>query len=206
MRNLIAGEKYLEHCGTMAIHTTSPSQSYSSLSCTLEFKAGGFWGTRDEVVGRITASAWAAPIELRGRWHQSFSRLLDPAGSHLHVLWRAAPFPPNAPQYYGFTQFAIQLNEITPDIEGFLPPTDSRWRPDQRALEEGRVDEADKEKERIEQAQRERRKRREMRGEDWKPRWFHPVSGEDGLDEWVYSGGYWEARESGHWEGLEVLW
>lgn len=193
----------------MTIHSTSPSTSVSPLSCTLEFKPGGFWGTRDEVVGRITINApfdVTAPVELRGRWNQSFSRLLDPSGSHLHVLWRAAPFPLNAPQYYGFTQFAIQLNEITPDIERVLPPTDSRWRPDQRALEEGRVEEADREKARIEQAQRERRKRREMRSEEWKPRWFHPVRGEDGSEEWAYSGGYWEARESGYWEGLEELW
>lgn len=34
--------------------------------------------------------------------------------------------------YYGFTRFAIELNELCEDEIKFLPPTDSRFRPDQR--------------------------------------------------------------------------
>jgi len=37
-----------------------------------------------------------------------------------------------------FTAFAITLNELTPEMLTNLPPTDSRLRPDMRALEEGR--------------------------------------------------------------------
>jgi hypothetical protein len=33
--------------------------------------------------------------------------------------------------YYGFTRFAIELNELDPDDKS-LPPTDSRFRTDQR--------------------------------------------------------------------------
>jgi hypothetical protein len=58
----------------------------------------------------------------------------------------------------------------------------------------GQVDEADEEKLRIEQQQRERRKEFELAGKEWKPRWF---TNED--DEWLYSGQYWPARESGQW-------
>ena len=35
-------------------------------------------------------------------------------------------------KFYGFSQYARELNELTPDLEGLLPPTDSRYRPDQR--------------------------------------------------------------------------
>lgn len=42
-----------------------------------------------------------------------------------------------------------------------LPPTDSRFRTDQRALEEGNIEIASKEKNRLEEKQRRRRKRNE---------------------------------------------
>lgn len=34
--------------------------------------------------------------------------------------------------YYGFTRFAIELNELCPEMRELLPPTDARFRPDQR--------------------------------------------------------------------------
>lgn len=34
--------------------------------------------------------------------------------------------------YYGFTRFAIELNELNKDEAKFLPITDTRFRPDQR--------------------------------------------------------------------------
>ena len=41
---------------------------------------------------------------------------------------------------YNLTQFAIQLNEVTPGLEAKLAPTDCRLRPDQHALELGQYD------------------------------------------------------------------
>ena len=41
-----------------------------------------------------------------------------------------------------------------------IPPTDVRLRPDQKALEEGRVEEAENIKLEVEEAQRNRRKQR----------------------------------------------
>lgn len=200
MRNLIAGEKYLEHCGFMNINTSS-----ASLQCTLEFKEGGFWGTgKDEVLGKIVSPDNRTDVELRGRWNVAMSRLLDASGSHLHVLWRATPLPDDAPEYYGFTKFAIGLNEITEDIKDYIPPTDSRLRPDQRALEDGDIDRAEEEKARVEEAQRERRRDRASRNITWQPKWFRPKEGSP--SEWEYAGGYWEAREKRQWGELEKLW
>jgi len=34
--------------------------------------------------------------------------------------------------YYGFTRFAMELNELNDDLSHLLPPTDTRFRPDQR--------------------------------------------------------------------------
>lgn len=40
--------------------------------------------------------------------------------------------PENYELYYGFTRFAIELNELEPETAKYLPKTDTRFRPDQR--------------------------------------------------------------------------
>ena len=58
---------------------------------------------------------------------------------------------------YYFTGLALTLNEP----EEGVAPTDSRRRPDQRLMEEGRWDEANAEKQRLEEKQRSARRERE---------------------------------------------
>lgn len=41
--------------------------------------------------------------------------------------------PEDQEQYYGFTQFALELNELDSSLRTLLPPTDTRFRPDQRS-------------------------------------------------------------------------
>lgn len=77
-------------------------------------------------------------------------------------LWQRRPVAPHAAKMYNFTQLAVELNEP----EEGVAPTDSRLRPDQRLMEEGRWDEANAEKQRLEENQRSRRKKREEPNED----------------------------------------
>ncbi|KAI0936144.1 hypothetical protein AcW1_000457 [Taiwanofungus camphoratus] len=189
MRNLMMGTKYLEHCGKMIIENTT-----SGRRCILDFKEGGYWGPSNVVSGTVQSPSGTTDAQLEGKWDEQMARKLD--SSHLQVLWRISPFPKDAPEYYGFTSFGITLNEITPDLEGRLPPTDSRLRTDMRALEEGDIDHAEEQKRRIEEMQRDRRRS----GADRRPRWFKQVG-----DEWIYTGGYWEKRAEG-WKGIEPLW
>lgn len=185
------GTKYLEHCGKMTIENTT-----SGASCVLDFKQSGYWGASNEVSGVILSPSREVSARIEGKWDEQIAQALD--SSHLHVLWRITPFPKESLQYYGFTAFGMTLNEITSDLEGRLPPTDSRFRPDVRALEEGDDAEAEVQKTRLEEMQRDRRKR----GADRAPRWFKR-NGED----WTYVGGYWEARARG-WKDTPVdpLW
>ncbi|GJP40877.1 hypothetical protein CLOM_g543 [Closterium sp. NIES-68] len=97
---------------------------------------------------------------------------------------------------YGFTPFCITLNEITPDIAPFLPPTDSRFRPDQRALEEGDEARANEEKRRLEGKQR---KARQVQASGWEPRWFQQKAAGG---TWTYKGGYWERRAAKDWHDI----
>lgn len=54
--------------------------------------------------------------------------------SSLAVLWY---FDLVALQYYGFSIFAMSLNEMDEDMKHILAPTDCRFRPDMRLLENG---------------------------------------------------------------------
>ena len=59
-----------------------------------------------------------------------------PPPSPPEPLFRWNGLAEDAARQYGFTAFAITLNELTPEMLQNLPPTDSRLRPDMRALEE----------------------------------------------------------------------
>lgn len=47
-------------------------------------------------------------------------------------IWRPGAMSEDCELYYGFSRFAIELNEIDPDQVTLYAPTDSRFRPDQR--------------------------------------------------------------------------
>ncbi|KAG6842480.1 hypothetical protein C0991_000006 [Blastosporella zonata] len=191
MRNLMVGTKYLEHTGKMTIENT-----HDQTRCVLEFKQNGYWGASNVVSGTVYESSGEVAMHLEGKWDDQMTQTLD--SSNFRILWRSTPFPKETHEFYGFTSFGITLNELTSDLVDNLPPTDSRYRPDVRALEEGHVDIAEEQKVRVEELQRERRRE----GKDRRPRWFHQEG-----NEWTYSGGYWEARERG-WKGenIQPLW
>jgi len=94
------------------------------------------------------------------------------------------------------------LNEMPDWLVPILPRSDSRFRADQRALENGDVDLAGTEKTRLEEKQRAARKKREQEGTEYKPRWFEKNA--DGV--WTYKGGYWETRLKGEWTDIPDLY
>lgn len=94
---------------------------------------------------------------------------------------------------YGFTKFMINLNYRPKRLEKVIPPTDSRWRPDQYALEHGDVKLAASEKNRLEEKQRAVRRYREKFKIEWKPKYFREeVCPHDGISYFVYNGTYFE--------------
>ncbi|KAJ2619254.1 Oxysterol-binding protein 3 [Coemansia sp. RSA 1290] len=90
----------------------------------------------------------------------------------------------------------MRLNELVPETSQDLPPTDTRFRPDQRAYEEGRVDDAEYIKNELEEAQRARKRDRDAQGVTWTPQWFEESDDADSPTgrAWTYKGGYWDAR------------
>lgn len=109
------------------------------------------------------------------------------------LLWRSTPKPANADQYYSFTEFAYMLNEFNDEIKQKVAPTDSRWRPDMRKMEEGDIDASADEKNRIEELQRNARKDRKKSKDDSAPLWFkYGTDPYTGKEDWLFTGEYWK--------------
>lgn len=200
LRNILAGEKYVEPTGTMTIINET-----SGHKAVVTFKAKGMFSGRSEEVEvqTIDAHGQELSIGLSGTWTNSLS-LKEPGKLGRSTIWSAGPLVDNAPKHYGMTLFAAQLNEITDVENGKLPVTDSRLRPDQTALEYGDHDQAEHLKNQLEEAQRARRREMEAKGETWKPRWFSPVELGDEVVWKLKTGkeGYWEERARGEWTAV----
>ncbi|XP_057518973.1 oxysterol-binding protein-related protein 2A-like isoform X1 [Amaranthus tricolor] len=199
IHNLIIGKIYCDHHGTMNI---GGNHQYS---CKLKFKGQTFLdrNPRQQVYGVVEDATGNNVATIFGRWDDSIYYIEGDAKSKLKdlnlsndatLVWRRTKPAPDLTRY-NLTHFAITLNELTPGLKEKLPPTDSRLRPDQRHLENGEYERAYSEKLRLETRQRMSTKLQE---DGWRPRWF-ARDGEDGT--YHYTGGYWEAREQGNWDG-----
>ena len=208
LRNIIAGEKYVEPVGNMTIVNESKGEK-----AVVTFKTKGMFSGRSEDVAVQTYDSYGdeQPLGLVGKWTSSLTITENgnPRGNE-PPIWSVADLVPDAVKRYGFTTFAASLNEITTLEKGKLPPTDSRLRPDQRAAEDGDFDEAEILKGKLEEAQRRRRKTLEDEGQSWTPKWFEKVEGGDGSGEevWVAKTGqdsYWERRDKSEWGDVEEI-
>ena len=119
----------------------------------------------------------------------------DPYSGSKFLVWQVNSRP-NVP--FNLTSFAVSLNGLDDCLKPWLPRTDTRLRPDQRAMENGDYDTACEEKNRVEQKQREARRRREENRQSYKPQWFakekHPLTGDV---YWKFQGQYWKCRRDG---------
>ena len=200
LRNIIAGEKYVEPVGHMAVINETTGNKV-----VVTFKAAGlFSGRSEEVIAKsYDTNGQELPLGLHGTWTQAL-QLTEHGLPTNKTIWTVGPLVDAAPKHYGMTSFAATLNEITTTEANRLPPTDSRLRPDQTALEQGRHDTAEHLKAQLEEAQRERRKEMEEREEHWQPRWFsHMEHNEESV--WTLNldqDGYWEERSKGKWTGV----
>ncbi|KAI0232124.1 Oxysterol-binding protein 3 [Massospora cicadina] len=202
MRNLVTGSRYLEYSGEVVVTNRSTGEY-----CKLTFKESSFFvSSNNEVKASLHDSTGRVVHTLEGQWNTLITWKKQPP----EVVWKPNPLPPNASKMYSFTRFAMELNEITPDLVGHLPSTDTRLRPDQSLFEHGKVGEAEQEKVRLEEGQRTRRRERESLGQAYTPTWFHlgPQVDHEGNpgDAWLYGGGYWEARAARDFGAVPELW
>ncbi len=228
---IITGNPTVDHYGTMEItnHTTGEvalldmkprgwkaSSAYHvngkvmDADGNVRFSMGGRWNSK--LYARLTPG-YEASVDATGKSgdeqvHKGGS-MSDP--NRAYLVWQANERPAGIP--FNLTPFVITFNHIDEKLRPWIAPTDSRLRPDQRAMEDGEYDFAATEKNRLEENQRARRRQREATGDEFKPAWFTkakcPVTGSD---YWQCNGKYWEQRakagpegEAKAWAGLEPI-
>lgn len=197
IHNIISGQKYVEKSGDCVVE--GPNGMYANFTFQ---KSGWVTSSRNEVVGEIRSQDGTKVKSIFGRWDEGL--YVGEKRETAKNVWRQHALSADNERYYGFTRFAIELNEILPEHEGELPHTDSRWRPDQQLLEQGRIQDAENEKKRVEDIQRKAARRRDAKSEKYNPRFFKLDSnGEYHFD----SDHYWQVRnESDYWTSVKPLW
>ncbi|KAI8809691.1 Oxysterol-binding protein-domain-containing protein [Cladochytrium replicatum] len=234
VNNLIVGKMWIDHFGDLTCRNWRTGEE-----CTLTYKPNTNVDTSGgEIVGVVKDKHGKVRYEIRGNWGSSLGAHVAPGSGSTAIfsrpqiqLWQRTPLPPHAPQFFNFTTLAMMMNELASSngtsLQRCLPISDSRLRPDQRAMECGQWDDATRWKERLEIAQRERRKNvvaryeregvadgpQELRwkaqeeiGEEWWiPRWFvREMEPHTGEGHWRFTGEYWKIRnavvkEAGSW-------
>lgn len=198
IHNILSGQRWIEHYGEISIRNTSSD----ICQCKITFVKAKYWNSSvNEVEGAITDSKGKVIHKLFGKWHESVFCGDPPSAT---CIWRANAMPVDHEQYYGFTKFAIELNELHPSFKLLLPPTDTRLRVDQRLLEEGNLEAAEEQKQRIEQLQRDRRSFLEENNSTHQPKFFRKSKD----DTWVSNNTYWELRKDPDFSHIDfpTLW
>ncbi|XP_072250516.1 oxysterol-binding protein-related protein 3 isoform X1 [Leuresthes tenuis] len=185
IHNILSGQRWIEHYGEISIKNSSSD----ICQCKITFVKAKYWNSSvNEVEGTITDNKGKVIHRLFGKWHEAVFCGDPPSAT---CIWRANAMPAGYEQYYGFTKFAIELNELDSSLKLLLPPTDTRLRVDQRLLEEGNLETAEEEKQRIEQLQRDRRRALEENNASHQPKFFRRSKN----DTWVSNNTYWELRK-----------
>uniref|UniRef100_A0A7N4PD35 Oxysterol-binding protein n=1 Tax=Sarcophilus harrisii TaxID=9305 RepID=A0A7N4PD35_SARHA len=189
IHNILSGRRWIEHYGEITIRNTKSSICI----CKLTFIKVNYWNSNvNEVQGIVMDQEGKVVHRLFGKWHEGLYCGVPPSAK---CIWRPGSMPTNYELYYGFTRFAIELNELDPVLKDLLPPTDARFRPDQRFLEEGNLEAAAAEKQRVEELQRSRRRYMEENHLEHIPKFFKKVIDANQREAWVSNDTYWELRK-----------
>lgn len=207
---IITGNPTVDNYGLMEIknHTTGEV-------CLLDFKPRGWKASSAfQVAGKVLDAQGRVRWSVGGRWNDKIYARLTPGfedgevekgGKHGHghhgdenkafLVWECHERPTGIP--FNLTPFVVTLNALPDALRNHLAPTDTRLRPDQRAMEDGEYDLAATEKNRVEEKQRNTRREREAKGEEFVPRWFSKGRCEvTGEEYWVFNHEYWKLRNA----------
>ncbi|XP_058045624.1 oxysterol-binding protein-related protein 6 isoform X5 [Ahaetulla prasina] len=199
IHNILSGRRWIEHYGEVTIRNTKSSVCI----CKLTFIKVNYWNSNvNEVQGVVMDQEGKVVHRLFGKWHEGLYCGIAPSAK---CIWRPGSMPTNSEHYYGFTRFAVELNELDPALKDLLPKTDARFRPDQRHLEDGNLELAAAEKQRIEELQRCRRRYLEENNMEHVPKFFKKVIEANQREAWVSNDTYWELRKDPGFSKVETV-
>ena len=199
-------------------------------TCVLDFKPRGWKASSAfQVAGKVVDTSGKTQWSVGGRWNDKiyarrtpgYDGRATPPAEKAHtpaantssdqaiLVWECHDRPKGIP--FNLTPFVLTLNALPEKLRPILAPTDTRLRPDQRAMEDGQYDLAATEKNRVEEKQRAKRRERETSGQEFKPKWFYKsIDDTTGEQYWQFNGEYWGNREEvvqgkGRWDRCEDI-
>jgi hypothetical protein len=210
VQNIIIGNMYIDHSGECVVENKLNGEK-----AVISFKSLGFFQSkknRGNISAKILNSKGEEVYEIFGKWTEAlFYRKADDKTDEGTKIWQFPPVPEDWESIYHFTEFTLQLNMLTDELARKLPPTDSRFRTDQKMLENGQLKQANLEKQRLEEKQRRHRKRMKRDAVIYEPRFFTKYDNPDPLEiekdcvEYRAIGNYWIDRKQQNWEGMPEL-
>ena len=160
-------------------------------------------GQKGNLHGKIKDINGDVKLLLEGNWTDNIY-IINNETKEKTIIWRIIPSKGKEDFYY--QPYTFDLNNLTEEMKKALPPTDSRFRPDQRLMEYQEIDKAGDEKHRLEEEQRARAKQYKKDGFIPKPLYFDETY-DDLTGELIYKykGNYWDMRNNHQFENLPKI-
>lgn len=201
IRNIILGP-YIDYYGNFNVinHITG---DYAEMEV---IEADSLLKNQGRVRGKIKNSKGEIIFTIEGNWLEGLNLINSKTKIETNI-WKKFPILPNEEERYYFSDFAVNLNNINENLQKVLPHTDSRLRPDQRALEYQDYKSAANEKDRLENKQRASRKYNEENNITWKPKYFiHTIDEVTHEPVYKFCRDYWKDRIEKNFSDLDHIY
>ena len=189
-KGIISPPLYVDYSGDLLIENINDKK----YKCELKFIAEGW--TKDSL-GNFEGTVYnedKVVYLLGGNWKKNIY-MTDPEGNNkieLLVLDQNLEYLKNTSEKYILPEFTCDLNNLTEELEKTLPLNDCRFKKDQRFLEEGNTDEAQKYKEKYEEKQR-----KELNNDQHKILFFNQIYDEENeVNYYEPNGKYWDMKKN----------
>ena len=188
-KGIINPPLYVDYSGDVLIENVNDKK----YKCELKFIAEGWTkGSLGNFEGTVYNEDKIVYL-LGGNWKKNIY-MTDPEGNNkkeLLALDQDLEYLKNNSEKYILPEFVSDLNNLTEELEKNLPLNDCRFKKDQRFLEEGNREEAQKYKEKYEEKQR-----KELNNDEHKILFFDKKYDEENEDNYYEPNGkYWEMKK-----------
>jgi len=144
IKNIVFGNLYVDFSGDF--NFTNLTNRHTGV---LTIKSRGGKNENFEVSGTIKDENKSDIYKISGFWDKEI-KAVSIATNEQTILWQRYPDIKDFEQQYFLPRFGVNLNYLSLHSLNKVAPTDSRLRPDQRAMEYGKIDIAVTEKDRLE--------------------------------------------------------
>ena len=190
LKGIFINKLHYDYNGSVTI--TSPD--YPDFSCTVEYIS-----ENDEegiIEGKITKGEDNTIFNIGGNWKKEIY-ITDEKEENKKVLFtvKEEEFFKNSVDGYILPSYSCNFNHITDKLKEVLPPSDTRFRPDQKEYEIGSTEKSQEIKKTIEEMQVYKQEILEKANKEYQPIYFSNEYNEESKDfVFMYKGGYWEDR------------